>query len=380
MSADLAKPAPAARILVVEDDASIRATLEEILRAEGYAVRTASDGLAGWEEARKNPPDLIISDVLMPGQDGYALLARLREVPELANVPVIFLTALATPDELRHGMESGADDYLTKPFEPEALLRAVRGRLMRRRAIELGSARFRESVAQMLPHELRTPLASVLGFSELLQYEADEAGDGGTLSADLVRERVRYIQQAGRRLHDLIQRYALWVELNARSADLRQKRGTWCRRDEIPLLVESVRAHAMERGRLKDLQIALQPAPLAVPEAYLPAVLVQLVDNALKFSSPGQLVAVLGVQRANDYTITVHDCGRGFPPGSRARVAEFTQFERGRWEQQGIGLGLAITQRFAEVVGGELDFESQPGGGSTRVILRVPLAVPASLP
>jgi DNA-binding response OmpR family regulator/two-component sensor histidine kinase len=364
----------APRILVVEDDIGIRETVSEILTQEGYAVRTAPDGLTAWEGVKENPPDLILSDIRMPGQDGFSLLARLRESADLAGVPVIFLTALAGADELRRGMESGADDYLTKPFEPEVLVRAVRARLARRRAQELGVARFRESVAQMLPHELRTPLVSVLGFSELLLHESREAGPHGTLPADVVRERARCIQEAGRRLHELVQRYTLWVELNARRAELITQRAQWRRAQEIVALVDCTRAHAHERGRLKDLQIALQPATLAVPEGYLGAVLLQLVDNALKFSSPGQPVVVLGVQHSGGYLLTVHDSGRGFPAGGQERIGEFVQFERLRWEQQGVGLGLAIARRFAEIVGGELRIESPPGSGSTRVMLRVPLA------
>lgn len=364
------------RILVVEDDAATRSTLCDIFEAEGWVVRSAADAATGLHEAQLNPPDLILSDIMMPGQDGYEFLQQLRALPELAGVPLVFLTGKATTEDMRAGMEAGADDYVMKPFDPAVLVRSLRSRLQRRRTVESGLARFRESVARMLPHELRTPLVGVLGFSELLLREAIDAGPSGQISAESVRERARYIQQSGKRLQELVERYTLWVELNARTAELTARRHEWRNDQVLTTLVERLRAHAHERGRLKDLQIALQPAKLAVPDGYLPPVLLQLLDNALKFSLPGQAVAVLGLANGSHYLFTVHDFGRGIPAGSLARLGEFVQFERARWEQQGVGLGLAIAKQFAGIVGGELRIESRPTGGDTRVMLRVPLAQP----
>ncbi len=362
------------RLLIVEDEAAVRSTLCDIFEAEGWSVRAVADAASGLQEAQLNPPDLILSDICMPGQDGYELLQQLRSLPDLVGVPLIFLTGRATPEEIRAGMEAGADDYIVKPFDPPALVRSVRSRLQRRRAVESGLARFRESVARMLPHELRTPLVGVLGFSDLLVREAIDAGPAGHLPAETVRERARYIQQSGRRLQDLVERYTLWVELNARATELTSRRSEWRNDQVLTTLVERFRAHAHERGRLKDLQIALQPAKLGVPDGYLPPVLLQLLDNALKFSLPGQAVAVLGLATGSHYLFTVHDFGRGIPAGSLSRLGEFVQFERARWEQQGVGLGLAIAKQFAGIVGGELRIESRPTGGDTRVMLRVPLA------
>jgi DNA-binding NarL/FixJ family response regulator len=120
------------RILIIEDDAATRENLEIILDMEGFAVRTAPDGQAGLDLARREPPDLIICDVSMPGLDGYEVLRQLRADPQHADMAFIFLTARGERQDQRAGMNLGADDYLCKPIDAEDLLGAIQTRLHRR--------------------------------------------------------------------------------------------------------------------------------------------------------------------------------------------------------------------------------------------------------
>src|SRR5262245_18294350 len=112
---------PQSRILVVDDDAWILRMVSTILEKRGHEVDTARDGEEGLAKALASPPDLIISDVMMPRLDGWALVKQLRSRPELALVPVIFLTALGSEDDRIRGFRLGADDYLPKPFRFEEL-------------------------------------------------------------------------------------------------------------------------------------------------------------------------------------------------------------------------------------------------------------------
>lgn len=122
-------------ILLIEDNADIRENTAEILELAGYRVLTAENGKQGIEKALSDRPDLIICDIMMPVLDGYGVLHIVNSNPDLNGIPFIFLTAKSERVDLRKGMELGADDYLTKPFDDTELLSAVEGRLNRFRHI-----------------------------------------------------------------------------------------------------------------------------------------------------------------------------------------------------------------------------------------------------
>lgn len=125
------------KILVVEDETAIRKNLVSLLRMEGFEVLDAGNGLAGLELARTHLPGLILSDVMMPGLDGYGLLEQLRTDPRTATIPLIFLSARTDRADRRRGMNLGADDYLGKPFTHDEVLEAVSARLKRNQALDL---------------------------------------------------------------------------------------------------------------------------------------------------------------------------------------------------------------------------------------------------
>lgn len=117
------------KILVIEDDAIVRANLKEFLLEEGYQVFSAENGVTGINIAKTYLPDLIISDIMMPRKDGYDVLSELSKDDLTARIPFIFLTAKAESAEKKAGLKLGADDYLTKPFTAEELFKAVKLRL-----------------------------------------------------------------------------------------------------------------------------------------------------------------------------------------------------------------------------------------------------------
>ncbi|THU39646.1 response regulator [Niastella caeni] len=119
------------KILVIEDNAGIRENVTEILELANYKVFTAEDGKTGIELALQEKPDLILCDVMMPQLDGFGVLHLLHKNPAIRNTPFIFMSARAERSEMRKGMELGADDYITKPFEKTELLQAIECRLKR---------------------------------------------------------------------------------------------------------------------------------------------------------------------------------------------------------------------------------------------------------
>lgn len=128
-------PAPPTTILVVEDDELIRQVLAEILELNGFAVMQAADGLTGLELATQARPAVIITDVSMPGINGFELVEHLRADPVLRSTRVIIVSALAERADVRRGMECGADDYIPKPFKESEVVNAIRAQLAKCRPL-----------------------------------------------------------------------------------------------------------------------------------------------------------------------------------------------------------------------------------------------------
>jgi DNA-binding NarL/FixJ family response regulator len=133
------------RILVIDDDARLREHYREILKLEGYDVQEARNGREGVERARKEPPDLVLCDITMPEMNGHRVLETLRSEPRTAHVPFVFLTGWNEREDIRTGMNLGADDYLTKPVVPDELAATIRARL--RRAESAGASGARKAPA-----------------------------------------------------------------------------------------------------------------------------------------------------------------------------------------------------------------------------------------
>jgi two-component system LytT family response regulator len=123
------------KILVLEDDEAVRLPIVDLLEAHNYEVITAEDGQKGIELAGSSKPDLILSDIMMPNVDGYGVFEALQQDPLTAVIPFIFLTAKTDPSDIREGLGLGVDDYITKPFEPEDLVDAIKTRLDKYRKI-----------------------------------------------------------------------------------------------------------------------------------------------------------------------------------------------------------------------------------------------------
>jgi two-component system response regulator MprA len=136
-------PGVQSRVLVVEDDARLAATLRRVLAAEGHDVEVAGDGVEALRRARLRTPDLAVLDVMLPGLDGVTVCRKLRET---AQFPILMLTALSGTEERVRGLDSGADDYLVKPFAYQELLARVRALL--RRSMPADRLRFADVVLE----------------------------------------------------------------------------------------------------------------------------------------------------------------------------------------------------------------------------------------
>jgi len=353
------------KILVVEDEQSIRESLLELLEVEGFSVLGAANGSLGVQMAQQHLPDLILCDVTMPQLDGYQVLTSLRQHTETAAIPFIFLTARGTKENFRQGMELGADDFLTKPCTADELLVAIASRFDKKAAVEKQSQKqldgLRNSIALSLPHELRTPLNGILGLTEVLIDDYQE------IDRQEVLELAQGIHSAAERLSRLIQNFLLYAELEITAHDherLSVLRSGETRLPDI-LITNVATAIAKQEGRETDLHLDLQTLKIQISDLKLKKVVEELVGNAFKFSATGTPVHVATIVTKEGLTLTVGDRGRGMTVDQLASLGAYMQFERAFYEQQGSGLGVAIAKRLVELHGGTLAIDSIPGQKTT---------------
>jgi signal transduction histidine kinase len=349
-----------ARIVVIDDEAALRAMLGEMLADAGYDTELAADGVEGLAVLRRQATDLVLCDINMPGLDGFGVLRAIRADPRLAPLPFVFLTS---ETEIRPGMLSGADDYLVKPVSRDDLVAAITARLARggaaRREADRRADEMRRAVAILLPHELRTPLTTIMGLAELLQESHGELGPQDVAKAG------RSILRAALRLHRMAENYILYADLELRRLSTPRPgmaRPELSGSDDVSSAAQEASAHA---GRSADLGLDLHEADVPLAAAYLRKVVSELCGNAFKFSRPGTAVHVSLRAEGPGAVLEVADRGRGMTASQVRMVGAFQQFDRGRFEQQGSGVGLALVRGIAEEAGGGVEIDSRPDEGTT---------------
>lgn len=361
-----------ARILVVEDDSDVRNNLIDLLEAENYTVRSATNGSEALEVLREYYPDLIICDVMMPGMTGHEFLQELSNSVDHASIPFVFLTAKADPFDHREGMNLGADDYLTKPFTREQMLAALNARLSKSEKIdqkyETEFDELRNNIAVSLPHELRTPLTGIMGFSEYLLDNIDDT------NKDELREYLTYIYESGKRLNRLVENYIAFTELKLKQ--MSKENGLTPITKKLAVmeyLVQVAQNTAYEYERGDDLDLHIDDTEIRIAEKDFEKICFEIIDNAFRFSKPGQKVHVLGRQKGDSLVIEIRDHGIGIDPVNLERLGGFVQVARQKNEQQGAGLGLTIARQLISLLGGTFAIESKEKFGTT-VTVTLPMS------
>jgi signal transduction histidine kinase len=367
------------RILVIEDVAPLRNDIADMLRLEGYEVAEAEDGEVGLRVAADFHPDLVICDIMMPKMDGYGVLEMLRAQTDTRTLPFIFLTAKTERSEMRKGMGLGASDFLTKPFENDELIDAVRARLSQHDSFEQVAQaqliQLRESIITALPHELRTPLNTIIGFSDMLNAEADN------VSVDELREWSGHIQSAAHRLNRLIENYLTYVRIQALLRDPERLARHRAQVTAFPHITTEHQAIfvAQRYDRTADLLIEHgEQAQVCCAESDLTKMVDELLDNAFKFSKPGVGVKLTTQLLDHNgrwcYEMSVTDYGRGLRPEQIKTIGAYMQFDRLIYEQQGAGMGLAVAKGLCEMYLGHMHISSTVGVFTT-VTVHLPVVM-----
>jgi two-component system sensor histidine kinase/response regulator len=348
------------KILVIEDTPAMRDLIIDTLALKDFECVSAEDGLSGIEAARTHQPDLVICDIHMPRMDGYGVLESIRSEPAMSTMPFIFLSGAAERNNIRKGMELGADDYLTKPFTIQELIASVSTQFEKQAIIQRQSDKrleeLRGNITMALPHELRTPLNGILGLSSMLLE------DYHSMNEEEVQENLKFIHVSASRLHRLIENFLVYAQVELMFADP-SKMASLNRSDSYPveqLLTAWGEEIANEHNRPDDLQLNLLPCTCSIPNENLKKIFIELLDNAFKFSDDGKKVSVEAFKEQKTLHIRIMDQGRGLTPDQIARVGAHMQFNREFYEQQGAGMGLIISKRLVEMHGGSFKIQSEP--------------------
>lgn len=360
------------KILVIEDERSIRALISDILLSEDFEVIEAEDGQEGLELAVTEYPDLILCDVMMPELDGYGLLTTLQENQLMQKIPFIFLTAKATKDNIRQGMNLGADDYISKPFEEEDLLSTIKMRLQKKQVIydsfQQEINQLRHSITAALPHEFRTPLSGILISTELLLSKLD------AFDKNKIKDVVERIRSHANRLNDLTQKYLFYIKIQQIAQN--QEQVIKLRNELLDeeqwqgIMSEIAMAKANYFNRSSDLKLNISgQIPIHIYNDNFYEIMKEVINNAFKFSQSGQVVEIITTEVEQKLSISVINQGRTITDEQIARIGAFMQFDREIYEQQGSGLGLAIVKSLVNLYGGNLLIDCEEDYTKVTIIL-----------
>lgn len=362
------------KILIVDDVVSNVLLLKILLTNEKFQVCTANNGTGCIEMAKKEHPDLILLDVMMPDISGFDTAVILKKDDETKDIPIIFLTALNTPQDLVHGFQVGANDFLTKPFNKEELVMRVMQQISlvaAKRIIEKQNAELRATLSNrdkmysVIAHDLRSPMASIRMVLNLVV---------ASCSPDVVgAELFELLDKANREseeVHDLLDNLLKWTKsqtgrLTVVTQDLDLN-------DIIPGVVEIFEVIAQTKKIKLDLQHTNAPLMVRADNDMLKTVVRNFMSNAIKFSPEGSSIEIIMGTEGDFAKVSVRDHGVGIAADRLKNIFHKGETTYGTGGEEGSGLGLQLCQDFAKKNGGDCQVESVEGEGSMFSVL-VPL-------
>jgi len=360
---------PKADILVIDDTPENLRLLMGILTKQGYKIRPITSGKNALEVARREPPDLILLDILMPDMDGYSVCQQLQADENLKDIPVIFISALNETFDKVKGFAVGGVDYISKPFQIEEVLARVENQLriqsLQKQLKEknylleklnqnlINSNRELKQFAHIVSHDLQQPLQCIIGYTQLLEYQQqDLLNQEGKLL-------INKILNSGRWMQKLISNLLDYASLenqgkNFTTIDCNQV---------LNQVLNNLQVKINERGA----NIIYGSLPTVMGnETLLIQLLQNLLDNALKFARPEVPleIKITVAENEEEWLFGVHDNGVGIDPENFEGIFQiFQRFNKDK-NKSGNGIGLATCKKIVELHGGKIWVESHLGLGT----------------
>ena len=355
------------KILIVDDVVSNVLLLKILLTNEKFQVITANNGTTCIEQARKEHPDLILLDVMMPDISGFDAAVVLKKEEDTKDIPIIFLTALNTPQDLVHGFQVGASDFLTKPFNKEELVMRVMQQISlvaAKRIIEKQNAELRATLSNrdkmysVIAHDLRSPMASIRMVLNLVVASATPDSVGAELY-----ELLDKANRESEEVHDLLDNLLKWTK--SQTGRLTVVVQDLDLNDIIPGVVDIFEMIAQTKRIKLDLQPASGSLVVKADNDMLKTVMRNFLSNAIKFSPEDSSIEIKMVAEGDFAKISVTDHGVGIASDRIGSIFKKGDTTYGTGGEEGSGLGLQLCQDFARKNGGDCYVESVEGQGST---------------
>ena len=427
-------------ILIVEDSPTQAERLRRLIQSMRYQARVAANGRLALESIRASKPHLVLSDIVMPEMDGYELCRQIKNDPLLRDVPVILVTSLTDPKDIIRGIESGADNFIRKPYAEEYLLNRIGHMLMNqklrknqnmevgialylgdqkhfinaerqqildllistyeqavqvnselqareRQVIELNmrlahhageletinreialknlelaeASRMKSAFIANMSHELRTPLNAIIGFTGALLMKLP-----GPLTTEQDKQ-LNTIRNSARHLLSLINDILDVAKIEAGKVTL-ELEAVHCQM-LVQEVAETLRPLARQKGLALEVELAEPEIVLQTDRRALTQILINLLNNAIKFTEKGMVRLTLssrGDTEPEMVEFAVTDSGAGIREEDQAKLFHaFSQLDSTSTRHaEGAGLGLYLSQNLANLLGGSLFFHSDFGQGS----------------
>ncbi len=357
------------RVLIVDDEPTNHKTLEALLYSEKYTLAFAASGEEALTQLDNFKPDTILLDVMMPGMDGFTACQKIKKNKRWQHIPIILVTALDSRETLKEGFAAGANDFLTKPVNSIELRARVRSMIkIKQQYDDLEAAlQLREDMAHMIAHDMRNPLTTIQGYSDLLVKVS--------LPAEQVIRAAKYINTEARRLNGFINDMLLLAKMEQSQLRLNL---TPVNINELLLTARehhTLIAEAKHIALIVDVPPRLPAVPLDLN--LFQRVVDNLVSNAIKYAPENTTVTLTAAPLATDdhtsparrVRIKVIDQGPGIAPKQREQI--FKKFDTGSFTNKRvlqIGLGLAFSKMVVEAHHGTLTVEDNQPTGSIFII------------
>ncbi len=361
-----------ANILVVDDKPENITVLRDLLKGEGFTVRPALSGEIAVRAARKQVPDLILLDIMMPGLDGYGVCRALKSHSETQEVPILFLSALDRVQDKVRGFEAGAVDYISKPFQAEEVLarihthlelRSVQRQLKEQNQQLVKAAQLQEDVDRIMRHDLKGPLTTIIGFAEILHQKAGLEGEHLEYAQILLDSSFRMLDMVNASF-DLMKMERGSYRFNPKPVDLnelliRLMKEYQALANPLGIQLEIKACEGCQNGEVNCLALG--------DEFLCYSLFSNLLKNAIEASPPGGLV-LIEVRVGSQIQVSLRN--EGEVPGI-IRERFFEKYST-VGKQHGTGLGTYSALLMAKTQGGDIHLDTgEPDFTTVLVVLPI---------
>ncbi len=360
------QPISAGHILVVDDWKHNRQLLEDLLGTKAYEVSTAENGKDALEKCAAVSFDTILLDVMMPGMNGLDVCRQLKSDSHTAHVPVIIVTALTDRKDSLEGIESGADDFISKPIDGAEVLLRVRNAVRNKRLYDELQKNYRQlqdleelrdRLTHMIVHDLRTPLHIINSALELIKIgNTDSHADDCSEELDI----------ACHECWNMIEMVTMLLDVSRLESNQMPLKMSKC---DLGAIIEEVTNELQKTSVDCCLTCQVSPNKSAIvtcDQSVIRRIIVNLLMNAIKFSLRDGEVHVSLTRNEDTVEVMVKDNGEGIPAEFHEKI--FTKFGQAEIRQEkriySSGLGLTFCKLAVEAHGGEIRVESEVDKGS----------------